>query len=66
MLEDSMVTFEPGRCPKCGMKLVPAEKVGEMMVYVCPMPEDSIASFSPGKCPVCGMKLEPVEIRGKK
>jgi hypothetical protein len=52
---------KPGRCPKCGMKLVaqsaggkgPDQQVG---TYICPMHPD-VRANAPGKCPKCGMKL---------
>lgn len=45
---------EPGRCPKCGMKLM--AQTAAPAGYACPMhPEVRMAS--PGKCPRCGMKL---------
>jgi rubrerythrin len=65
----------PGKCPLCGMTLVPVsestlEKVqpgGEIEYYTCPMTADcptpnhgTVHSDKPGKCPVCGMTLIPV------
>ena len=65
----------PGKCPLCGMELVPvsAETLakihpgGEVEYYICPMtdacPEPghgAIKYEKPGKCPVCGMTLIPV------
>jgi RND family efflux transporter MFP subunit len=59
----------PGKCPICGMTLVPVtkstlEKIqpgGKVLYYTCPMPEHSyIHEDKPGKCPVCGMTLIPV------
>ncbi|HTN16827.1 MAG TPA: efflux RND transporter periplasmic adaptor subunit [Chitinophagaceae bacterium] len=52
MPEDSVFSDKPGKCPKCGMQLVPATQT-----YTCPMPEDSVFSDKPGKCPKCGMDL---------
>jgi FtsP/CotA-like multicopper oxidase with cupredoxin domain len=44
---------EPGRCPKCGMKLLAtAVATG----YACPM-HPEVTSDQPGRCPKCGMKL---------
>jgi FtsP/CotA-like multicopper oxidase with cupredoxin domain len=63
---------EPGRCPKCGMNLVPVEdESGEKEnarsdatpssgEYVCPM-HPEVRSDEPGSCPKCGMFLVPVE-----
>jgi FtsP/CotA-like multicopper oxidase with cupredoxin domain len=44
---------EPGACPQCGMKLVPAPTA-----YVCPMHPD-VTSSAEGTCPKCGMRLVP-------
>ena len=59
----------PGRCPICGMTLVPREEAapspqpsaedGEPAVYTCPM-HPEIEQPGPGRCPICGMHLEPV------
>jgi FtsP/CotA-like multicopper oxidase with cupredoxin domain len=52
---------EPGRCPKCGMKLL-VTAAPAATTYVCPM-HPEITSDRPGRCPKCGMKLlaaEPV------
>ncbi len=58
-----------GRCPLCGMTLVPVtqreigrlQPGGKLLYYVCPMPEHSdVRSDKPGKCPKCGMTLIPV------
>jgi RND family efflux transporter MFP subunit len=59
----------PGKCPICGMTLVPVtprelkwlQPGGKVLYYTCPMPEHSyVHSDKPGKCPVCGMTLIPV------
>jgi rubrerythrin len=59
----------PGKCPICGMTLVPVTPAelkeiqpgGKILYYTCPMPEHSyIHEDKPGKCPVCGMTLIPV------
>jgi len=59
----------PGKCPICGMTLVPVtaselkalQPGGEVLYYTCPMPEHSdVHSDRPGKCPKCGMTLIPV------
>jgi FtsP/CotA-like multicopper oxidase with cupredoxin domain len=50
------VTSEgPGRCPKCGMKLL-ASHAPTMTTYACPM-HPEVVSDQPGHCPKCGMKL---------
>ena len=56
-----VVQYGPGKCPKCGMNLVPVEKTGNKSVYYCPMPKDKYVSNKPGNCPVCGMKLQKLE-----
>jgi FtsP/CotA-like multicopper oxidase with cupredoxin domain len=43
---------QPGRCPKCGMKLL----ASQVTTYACPM-HPEVVSDQPGHCPKCGMKL---------
>ena len=58
----------PGKCPLCGMALVPItsdelahESATAVLYYTCPMPEHSdVHMDKPGKCPKCGMTLIPV------
>jgi FtsP/CotA-like multicopper oxidase with cupredoxin domain len=52
-MHPDVVSTEPGTCPRCGMKLVPAPTS-----YVCPMHPD-ITSDTEGTCPQCGMRLVP-------
>ena len=52
-MHPEVVTEEPGRCPSCGMKLMPAAPT-----YMCPM-HPEVVSEEPGRCPSCGMKLLP-------
>jgi RND family efflux transporter MFP subunit len=64
------ITYDhPGKCPICGMALVPVtpselrrlQPGGRVLYYTCPMPEhSSVHSEKPGKCPICGMTLIPV------
>jgi membrane fusion protein, copper/silver efflux system len=65
----SIVYDHPGKCPICGMTLVPVTPAelkqlqpgGKVLYYTCPMPEHSyIHEDKPGKCPICGMTLIPV------
>jgi FtsP/CotA-like multicopper oxidase with cupredoxin domain len=49
------VSDQPGRCPKCGMKLLATAAPAR---YVCPMHLD-VVSAEAGRCPKCGMKLLP-------
>jgi RND family efflux transporter MFP subunit len=64
----------PGKCPLCGMTLVPVTREmlskiqpgGEVEYYTCPMPEHrDVRSDKPGKCPRCGMTLIPVMVQPK-
>jgi len=59
----------PGKCPICGMTLVPVSGAtlkklqpgGRLLYYTCPMPEHAdVHEPKPGKCPKCGMTLIPV------
>jgi FtsP/CotA-like multicopper oxidase with cupredoxin domain len=52
-MHPEVTSEEPGRCPKCGMKLLAtAVATG----YACPM-HPEVTSDQPGRCPKCGMKL---------
>lgn len=54
------VTSEaPGRCPRCGMKLLASAAVP--VAYACPM-HPEVTSGRPDRCPHCGMKLVPAEM----
>lgn len=57
----------PGKCPICGMPLVPTQRQGghleqpRILYWTCPMPEHhAVHEPGPGKCPLCGMTLVPV------
>ena len=50
-----VTSAEPGRCPKCGMKLL-ASQAPTVTTYACPM-HPEVVSYQPGHCPKCGMKL---------
>ena len=65
----SIEYLHPGKCPLCGMTLVPVSEEalramppgGTLLYYTCPMPEHgSVKAEKPGKCPLCGMTLIPV------
>jgi RND family efflux transporter MFP subunit len=70
MPEHVSIEYEhPGKCPLCGMTLVPVSSAalskihpgGKLLYYTCPMPEHSeVHEAKPGKCPKCGMTLIPV------
>jgi FtsP/CotA-like multicopper oxidase with cupredoxin domain len=57
-MHPDVVSEEPGRCPQCGMKLLPVESPTS---YVCPM-HPHVTSDAPGRCPECGMKLMPGQL----
>ncbi len=50
---------QPGRCPKCGMKLLARESAP--VEYACPM-HPEVRSRQPDRCPQCGMKLVPAHL----
>jgi FtsP/CotA-like multicopper oxidase with cupredoxin domain len=58
-MHPDVVSEEPGRCPECGMKLLPMESPPTS--YVCPM-HPHVTSDSPDRCPECGMKLMPAHL----
>jgi len=55
-----VVSQEPGRCPECGMKLLPA---AAPTGFACPM-HPEVTSDEPDRCPKCGMKLVPARLVG--
>ena len=57
-MHPNIVSEEAGRCPECGMKLLPVEAPTS---YVCPM-HPQVTSDSPDRCPECGMKLMPAHL----
>ena len=57
-MHPNIVSEEPGRCPECGMKLLPVEAPTS---YVCPM-HPHVTSESADRCPECGMKLIPAHL----
>jgi FtsP/CotA-like multicopper oxidase with cupredoxin domain len=54
-MHPEVTSDQPGRCPKCGMKLL-ATQAPATTAYVCPM-HPEVVSDQPGRCPKCGMKL---------
>jgi FtsP/CotA-like multicopper oxidase with cupredoxin domain len=54
-MHPEVTSDQPGRCPKCGMKLL-ATQAPAATVYACPM-HPEVVSDQPGRCPKCGMKL---------
>ncbi len=58
-MHPEVVSDEPGKCPKCGMKLLPTETPAT--TYACPM-HPEVTSDAPDRCPKCGMKLVPAHL----
>jgi FtsP/CotA-like multicopper oxidase with cupredoxin domain len=54
-MHPEVTSDQPGRCPKCGMKLL-ATQAPVAIAYACPM-HPEVVSDQPGRCPKCGMKL---------
>ena len=56
--------LDPGRCPKCNMKLQPywAESIPLRTEWCCSMHPEIVLS-KPGTCPKCGIKLDPRSCR---
>jgi FtsP/CotA-like multicopper oxidase with cupredoxin domain len=54
-MHPEVTSDRPGRCPKCGMKLL-ATQAPTATAYACPM-HPEVVSDQPGRCPKCGMKL---------
>jgi len=54
-MHPEVTSDQPGRCPKCGMKLL-ATQAPAATAYACPM-HPEVTSDQPGHCPKCGMKL---------
>jgi FtsP/CotA-like multicopper oxidase with cupredoxin domain len=54
-MHPDVTSAQPGRCPKCGMKLL-ASQTPSVTTYACPM-HPEVVSDQPGHCPKCGMKL---------
>jgi FtsP/CotA-like multicopper oxidase with cupredoxin domain len=54
-MHPDVVSDEPGKCPRCGMKLV---ATAAPITYTCPM-HPEVVTTEPGNCPQCGMKLMP-------
>src|SRR6266566_2761346 len=52
-MHPEVTSDQPGRCPKCGMKLLATAAAS---TYACPM-HPEVTSDQPGRCPKCGMKL---------
>jgi FtsP/CotA-like multicopper oxidase with cupredoxin domain len=58
-MDPEVIATWVGKCPKCGMKLLPLEhETARPTAYVCPMHPEVAASWA-GTCPDCGMALRP-------
>jgi FtsP/CotA-like multicopper oxidase with cupredoxin domain len=58
-MNPEIVASWAGKCPKCGMKLMPAPAETESpTAFVCPMHAEITATW-PATCPKCGMTLRP-------
>jgi FtsP/CotA-like multicopper oxidase with cupredoxin domain len=58
-MHPEVTSDQPGRCPKCGMNLVPTPApAATTTTYTCPM-HPEVTSDQPGRCPKCGMNLVP-------
>ncbi|MEO7489750.1 MAG: efflux RND transporter periplasmic adaptor subunit, partial [Ferruginibacter sp.] len=70
MPKDSVFSNKPGKCPKCGMDLIPMgdhtmhsgvnateNTKSNTKAYTCPM-HPQVQSDTVGTCPICGMQLE--------
>ena len=60
-MHPEVTSQEPGRCPKCGMKLLATVTA---TIYACPM-HPEVTSSEPGRCPKCGMKLLVTALAGQ-
>jgi len=58
-MHPDVLSDEPGKCPKCGMKLLATEAAP--IAYACPM-HPEVTSDQPDRCPQCGMKLVPAQL----
>ncbi len=70
MPQDSIFSNKPGKCPKCGMDLIPMadhsmhnsmnmadNSQSNAKAYTCPM-HPQVQADTAGNCPICGMQLE--------
>jgi hypothetical protein len=52
-----IVQYGSGKCPECGMALVPVDQTDNTDFYTCPMTQCGIAQKEEGRCTECGMRL---------
>ena len=63
-MHPEIVASWAGKCPKCGMKLLPAAPETEPpTAYACPMHPEITATWA-ATCPLCGMTLRPTGAGG--
>ena len=55
-MHPEVTSDQPGRCPKCGMKLLATQVPAAVTTYACPM-HPEVTSDQPDRCHKCGMKL---------
>jgi FtsP/CotA-like multicopper oxidase with cupredoxin domain len=60
-MHPEVVSDEPGRCPRCGMKLLATKAPVAETTYACPMHPEVVSQVQ-GRCPKCGMKLLPAQL----
>jgi FtsP/CotA-like multicopper oxidase with cupredoxin domain len=58
-MHPEVIDLEPGRCPRCGMKLVAT--AAAPLAYACPMHPDVLGEET-DRCPRCGMRLVPAPL----
>jgi FtsP/CotA-like multicopper oxidase with cupredoxin domain len=58
-MHPDVTSAEPGKCPRCGMKLLATERRSSQ--FVCPMHPD-VTSSEAGRCSKSGMKLVPADL----
>lgn len=57
-MHPEVTASEQENCPKCGMRLMPAQTETAPISYACPM-HPEVTSSTQEACPRCGMKLVP-------
>lgn len=69
-MHPDVISSDPGKCPQCGMDMVPAKKAKRSkrkkgVSYDCPqcVSENSV---KPGACPHCGVPLIEFDANKKK
>ncbi len=61
-MHPEVIRDEPGRCPRCAMKLLATEAAP--IAFACPM-HPEVRADQPDRCPKCGMKLVPAALADK-